>query len=775
MLSAKWQGEKHGNGGGNLGARSVRRVNARTDLYVNCRKSFRNLLKEKRQKYKANKLKVLTSKMKDSKMFWSEVRSICVGTCRQPLISTNEWFTHFKNVLGGDTNQDKGEEDYADPPGIEGLDSPISEEEVKNAIGQLKLNKSPGPDGILAEMLKNSLEHILSPLVLLFNHVFDTGQYPSAWSGAIIVPIHKSGDKDDPDNYRGVSLLSILGKVFAHILNKRLTLWADENDKIVEEQSGFRAGHSTVDNMFVLYAIVQRYLLKKSGKVYICFVDFKKAFDTINRNVLWNVLRKSGVGGKMLRILQSMYRSVRSCVRCPDNLTEFFECPTGVRQGGVLSPTLFSFLINELALEIAQNGMYGVQLTPDVVQILVMLFADDVLFASYCVAGLQRQIDILKHFADNFSMTVNMSKTKIIVFRKGGFLAANEVWRYGDEEIEVVNSYKYLGLYFTTKLSLTQAVGDLAAKAKIRTSQILKCLWRLGNVPRNVFFKMYDAQILPILMYGSELWGFQQFAVIKKAHMFACKRFLNVSVQTPNKMIYGDLGRYPIFITSAVRCVKYWLRITNLPDERLPKKAYNMLLYLQDLGKKTWAYHVKELLCRNSFGDVWLQQNVGHLNRFVSVFKQRLLDQFQQDWSASITSKERFEFYSIFKQSIQTEKYIDILQLRCFREAYIKFRFGISPILVHRLRYRNDIIPRDLLCPVCKDEIEDESHVLFSCKAYEDFRKDVSWFNGSHTAVVVDVSHVMSADNERSIWEVSRFLYKVLQRRNDIVTSQTDA
>ena len=166
---------------------------------------------------------------------------------------------------------------------------------------------------------------------------------------------------------------------------------------------------------------------------------------------------------------------------------------------------------------------------------------------------------------------------------------------------------------------------------------------------------------------------------------------------------------------------------------------------------------------------------MGYLNRFVSVSKQRLLDQFQQDWSTSVTSKERFEFYSIFKQSIQTEEYIDVLQLRCFREAYIKFRFGISPILVYRLRYRCEIIPRDLLCPVCKDEIEDESHVLFSCKAYEDFRKDVSWFNGSHTAAVADVSHVMSADNERSIWEVSRFLYKVLQRRNGIVTSQTDA
>ena len=82
----------------------------------------------------------------------------------------------------------------------------------------------------------------------------------------------------------------------------------------------------------------------------------------------------------------------------------------------------------------------------------------------------------MKHFADNFLVTVNMSKTKITAFRKAGFLAASEVWRYGDEEIQAVNSHKYLGLYFTAKLSLTQAAGDLAAKAKIRTSQILKCL-----------------------------------------------------------------------------------------------------------------------------------------------------------------------------------------------------------------------------------------------------------------------------------------------------------
>ena len=149
----------------------------------------------------------------------------------------------------------------------------------------------------------------------------------------------------------------------------------------------------------------------------------------------------------------------------------------------------------------------------------------------------------------------------------------------------------------------------------------------------------------------------------------------------------------------------------------------------------------------------------------MSFFKQRLLDQFQQDWSDSITSKERFEFYSIFKHSIHAEKYIDFIQLRCFREVHIQFRFGISPISVHRLRYRDGVIPRDLLCPVCKDEIEDETHVLFSCKAYDEFRRDVRWFDGLHAAVVTDVSNVMSADDEMSIRELSRFFVQSFAKK----------
>ena len=584
----------------------------------------------------------------------------------------------------------------------------------------------------------------------LFNRIFDTGEYPTVWTGAIIMPIHKSGNKNDPDNYRGVSLLSILGKVFAHILNKRLSWWQEENNKIAEEQSGFRTGYSTTDNVFVLYVIVQRYLTKKSGKVYVCFVGFKKAIDTINRSILWNVLRRAGVGGETLKILQSMYKIVKSCVRCPESLTDFFDCPRGVRQGCVLSPTLFSFFINELALDVAKNGLYGVQRTPDIIQILIMLFADDVILTSYCVKGFQIQINPLKRYADNFSMTVNMYTTKIIVFRKGGFLGANEIWRYGNEVIEVVNCFKYLGLHFTTKLSLTQTVNELATKAKARIAQVLKCLWRLGSVHSEVFFKICDAQILPVLMYGSEIWGYQRFDAIEKAHLFACKRLLNVGFHTPNAMVLGDLARFPIFILTAVRCIKFWLRILRLPEERLTQKANNMLIHLQENGKKTWTFHVMQLICTNGFGEVWFQQGVGDAGAFLRCYRQILVDQYMQGWATDIETKERFEFYSSFKRILQSEKYIDYQQKRCFRDSYVQFRPGISRIRVHRMRYRKDVVPSQLLCPVCKNEIEDESHVIFRCNAYERFRKEVNIIASTSTTqdTFNALSRAMAADDE---------------------------
>ena len=135
-------------------------------------------------------------------------------------------------------------------------------------------------------------------------------------------------------------------------------------NKLSENQAGFRKGYSTVDHIFTLYAIIEKCLCKRKKKLYVAFKDFKKAFDFVNRDKLWNLLSSYGLNGKMLQALRSIYVSVKACVRCNSEKTDYFNCPFGLRQGCMLSPMLFSLFIKKLSCEIIQHGKHGVQLFP---------------------------------------------------------------------------------------------------------------------------------------------------------------------------------------------------------------------------------------------------------------------------------------------------------------------------------------------------------------------------------------------------------------------------
>ena len=137
--------------------------------------------------------------------------------------------------------------------------------------------KSPGPDCVLGELLKNSQETVVPFLTSCVNHLFNNSLFPEQWAKALLVPIHKKGRINDPDNYRGISLLSILSKCYTYVLNKRLEVWAEGQGKLVEEQGGFRKGRSSVDHIFVMISMVEKALTKSKGKLYVAFVDFRKA------------------------------------------------------------------------------------------------------------------------------------------------------------------------------------------------------------------------------------------------------------------------------------------------------------------------------------------------------------------------------------------------------------------------------------------------------------------------------------------------------------------
>ena len=224
------------------------------------------------------------------------------------------------------------------------LNCSISLEEVNHAVMSLNNSKSPGVDEIQADFIKNN--YCIPFLHKLFNLCFDVGRVPPQWAKSIIKLIPKSTQlSKNPQDYRGISLQSTVLKVFCSILGNRLTDFCDTHNLLVDEQNGFRKDRNCIDHIFALCGVVEQ-RLNNGDDTFVCFVDLRKAFDSVNRDLLWYKLRHYyGVEDKFLSILQGMYEEVLSCVRVNKELSDWFTVESGVKQGCILSPMLFGLFM----------------------------------------------------------------------------------------------------------------------------------------------------------------------------------------------------------------------------------------------------------------------------------------------------------------------------------------------------------------------------------------------------------------------------------------------
>lgn len=233
--------------------------------------------------------------------------------------------------------------------------------------------------------------------VTLFNVVFETAILSEAWIVGNILPIYKNKGNDNlPENYRPITLLSCMGKLFTSILSKRLNTYADQQNILNENQGGFRSNYSTIDNIFTLHSLIElSSMLKK--KMYCAFIDFRAAFDNVWRVGLWQKLIQNGITGKCFDVIVKMYSECKSRIAVNNNFSAYFPCRIGVRQGENLSPFLFALFLND---------------------------------------------------------EVNIEKTKIVIFTKGR--VKNNVFYYNGKEIEIVKNFKYLGVIFSSSGSFIQ-------------------------------------------------------------------------------------------------------------------------------------------------------------------------------------------------------------------------------------------------------------------------------------------------------------------------------
>ena len=171
----------------------------------------------------------------------------------------------------------------------------------------------------------------------------------------VIIPIFKKGDTNHGGNYRGISLVSHVGKHFTSLINSRLLKWCERNNILTDAQFGFRPSLGTIDAIFALPSLIYN-ILRKGKRLYCCFIDYIKAFDSVSHVKIWLPLVRSGITGKLLNVIKSMYSKLISCVRLYGNYIHIFTCNVGLMQMASLFPVLYSFYVNDIEFELINHG-----------------------------------------------------------------------------------------------------------------------------------------------------------------------------------------------------------------------------------------------------------------------------------------------------------------------------------------------------------------------------------------------------------------------------------
>ena len=250
------------------------------------------------------------------------------------------------------------------------LNGKIQLDEVEKEKGRIRKGKASGIDGIPIELYFSDIKYFTPLLTTLFNTIFESADYPDDWALGLIYPVHKKGDKSDPQNYRKVSLIPSLAKVFESVLENRLSFKNSECRDDDPLQRGFKKDYRTSVNLFVLYNLVETQKTRKKT-LYVCYIDLTKAFDYLNRDALILKLQQRNVDGKFLNTIKPMFLKSSSRVEWNGKISKPIKNRYGVMQGGVLSPKLCNKLMQDLGKYL--NPKYGLKIG-DIYLILQVLW-----------------------------------------------------------------------------------------------------------------------------------------------------------------------------------------------------------------------------------------------------------------------------------------------------------------------------------------------------------------------------------------------------------------
>ncbi len=498
------------------------------------------------------------------------------------------WAEHYQQLYSRENIvTDAGLESITPLPEMEELDALPTVDELNKAIDSLARGKSPGSDGIPPEVIKAGQKSVLlDRLHELLLQCWEEGTVPQDMRDANIITLYKNkGDRSDCNSYRGINLLSIVGKIFARVVLYRLQVLAER--VYPEAQCGFRSQRSTIDMIFSLRQLQEK-CREQRQPLYIAFIDLTKAFDLVSRKGLFTLLHRIGCPPKLLKMVTSFHDKMKGTVQYGGLYSEAFPIRSGVKQGCVLAPTLFGIFFSLLlrhAFSQSEDGVFirtrsdgnlfnlaRLRAKTKVRRVLIreMLFADDAALTAHTEDALQRLISSFARACDEFGLTISLKKSNVM----GQDVSSTPCISIGHHTLETVEDFIYLGSTISSNLSLDNELNTRIGKASIAMARLTKRVWN-SMLTTNTKMKVYQASVLNILLYGSETWTtyIWQERRLNSFHLRCLKRILGITWQdrVPNTEVLDQAKTFSLHALLSQRRLRWLGHVCRMQDGRIPK------------------------------------------------------------------------------------------------------------------------------------------------------------------------------------------------------------
>ena len=480
-------------------------------------------------------------------------------------------------------------------------------------------------------------------------------------------------------------------------------------------------GKRTSDHIFFLQTIIEKIVKRNKKRLFTVFIDFKKAYDTVNRYKLIDRLKHLGINGIFLGNIIGMYSKVDYKIKLKNGYTRPLSSNLGLKQGCPLSPMLFNLYIDDI------NNIFDDSCDPIDIQnekFSHFLYADDLVIISESKIGLQNCLDKAHYFAKSKGLTISEKKSKIMIFNVAGRLI-KESFSLNGNVLESVQSFCYLGFDVKCSGTVKHAMNVLNDKGKKAMKALLIAIRRF-NIPFKTSVSLFHTFISPILMYNAENWTTLTDLSIQRfdkdslflmttdsntdiTHRKFLRNILGLSRSCPSLAVYGETGEIPLSLKSFRLTLMYWYRLTKLPDTDLAKKAL-----LENIQLHTnWITTIEKVIGAFNFGEHF--ENESKFKRCVKTY---LEDGFWRYWKKELLNDQsRLLFYKKSKTEYTTDDYLERLNFE-ERRTLTKLRCSDHSLEIEKGRHKK-VDRGQRLCLLCpKQAIEDEEHFLLHCDGY---------------------------------------------------------